>query len=46
MANPTDNHVSSRFIDADNEPTKTLLPIEGYEKYPLVSIEEAIKPVK
>jgi hypothetical protein len=35
-----------RFLDADKEPTQTLLPIEGYEKKPLVSLEEAVIPVK
>ena len=34
-----------RFIDLDAEPFTMLSPIEGYETKPLVSIEEAIKPL-
>jgi len=38
--------VITRFIDADKEPTKTLTPIEGYEKTPLVSLKEAVAPIE
>jgi hypothetical protein len=34
-----------RFTDADREPTKTLMPIEGYEKMPLVSLKEAVSSI-
>ncbi len=34
-----------RLIDVAEEPKKLLLPIEGYEKMPLVTLEEAIAPV-
>ncbi|CAF2836690.1 unnamed protein product [Rotaria sp. Silwood2] len=35
-----------RYLDAGEEPIQTLLPIEGYEKRPLVSLEEAIQRIK
>ncbi|CAF1279518.1 unnamed protein product [Adineta ricciae] len=35
-----------RFSDVENEPRKYLLPISGYQTTPLVSLEEAITPVK
>ncbi|CAM4973563.1 unnamed protein product [Rotaria socialis] len=35
-----------RFIDAGEEPSKLLIPIEGYEKKDLVSLKEAIEPIK
>jgi len=38
-------NVIGRFIDAANEPTKTLTPIEGYERKPLVSLKEAVVPI-
>ncbi len=31
-------NVIGRFIDAANEPTKLLIPIEGYERKPLIHI--------
>lgn len=46
MANAAYVDVRERFLDADKEPNKVLLPIEGYEKYPLVSLEEAVQPLK
>ncbi|CAF1490316.1 unnamed protein product [Adineta steineri] len=46
MAQATPSHASDRFLDADKEPNKMLLPIEGYENYPLVSLEEAVEPLK
>jgi hypothetical protein len=39
-------NVIDRFIDVDKEPTKTLLPIEGYEKKPLVSLADAVAPIE
>jgi hypothetical protein len=36
----------SRFIDADEEPTIPLTPLEGYEKRPLVSLKEAVSPIQ
>ena len=35
-----------RFIDVDKEPTKTLLPIEGYEKKPLLSLKDAVTAIE
>jgi RNA-binding protein YhbY len=35
----------TRLLDVAEEPKKLLLPIEGYEKMPLVTLEEAIKPI-
>ncbi|CAF5067806.1 unnamed protein product, partial [Rotaria sp. Silwood1] len=37
------NSTIDRYLDAGEEPTQTLLPIEGYEKKPLVSLEEAVE---
>jgi hypothetical protein len=34
-----------RFLDAGEEPTKALTPLEGYEKKDLVSLEEAVKSI-
>lgn len=42
MAN---NNTAKRFLDAGAEPTKTLTPLEGYEKKDLVSLDEAVKPI-
>ena len=41
-----ENTVPDRFLDAGEEPHQALLPIEGYEKAPLVSLQEAIQPIK
>ena len=35
----------SRFLDANQEPTKMLQPIEGYNRSPLVSLEIAVEPI-
>ncbi|CAF1446640.1 unnamed protein product [Adineta ricciae] len=35
-----------RFLDADQESQQILIPISGYEKYPLVSLKESIQPIK
>ncbi|CAF1023161.1 unnamed protein product [Rotaria magnacalcarata] len=34
-----------RFSDMAREPCRMLMPIQGYEKAPLVSLEEAIEPI-
>ncbi|CAF3026451.1 unnamed protein product [Rotaria sp. Silwood2] len=34
-----------RFTDVAQEPTDFLMPISGYEKMPIVSLEEAVKPL-
>jgi hypothetical protein len=34
-----------RLVDIAEEPKKLLLPIEGYEKMPLVTLEEAVEPI-
>ena len=39
-------NVINRFTDADKEPTKTLTPIEGYEKKDLVSLENALSEIE
>jgi hypothetical protein len=36
---------TTRFSDIASEPQEMLMPIEGYENKPLVSIEEAIAPL-
>jgi len=38
--------VPQRFLDAGKESDQTLTPIKGYEKSPLVSLEEAVQPIK
>ncbi|CAF2940458.1 unnamed protein product [Rotaria sp. Silwood2] len=35
----------SRFLDANEEPSQTLLPIAGYEKEELLPLEEAVRPI-
>ncbi|CAF0974137.1 unnamed protein product [Didymodactylos carnosus] len=35
-----------RYIDVYENPSKLLLPINGYQDYPLVTLEEAIAPVQ
>ena len=40
-----DNRLLKRLSDISTEPQDWLLPIEGYEKKPLVSLEEAVKPL-
>ena len=34
-----------RFVDIAAEPRRMLLPIQGYENMPLVSLEEAVIPL-
>ncbi|CAF4190867.1 unnamed protein product, partial [Adineta steineri] len=41
--NPT---LNGRFSDVATEPCTMLMPIEGYEKMPLVSLEKAVKPLR
>ena len=38
--------VPQRFLDAGKEPHQTLTPIRGYENAPLVSLREAVEPIK
>ncbi|CAF4198688.1 unnamed protein product, partial [Adineta steineri] len=40
--NPT---LNDRFLDVATEPCTTPIPIAGYEKMPLVSLEEAVEPL-
>ncbi|CAF1643411.1 unnamed protein product, partial [Didymodactylos carnosus] len=35
----------NRLGDVQNEPRRMLQPVDGYEKVPLVSIEQAIAPL-
>ncbi|CAF1308122.1 unnamed protein product [Didymodactylos carnosus] len=37
---------TERFLDIVHEPLKLLSPIKNYEKQPLVSLEEAVKPIE
>jgi hypothetical protein len=41
----THENIVKRFLDAGEEPTRTLTPIEGYEKKDLLSVEEAVKSI-
>ncbi|CAF4290888.1 unnamed protein product, partial [Adineta steineri] len=41
--NPT---LNGRFSDVATEPCTMLMPIAGYEKMPLVSLEKAVKPLR
>ena len=34
-----------RIADLDEDPSAILIPIQGYEKKPLVSLEEAVQPL-
>ncbi|CAF1111302.1 unnamed protein product [Adineta steineri] len=36
---------NQRFFDIAGEPCRMLLPIQGYEKKPLVSLEDAVEPL-
>ncbi|CAF1201846.1 unnamed protein product [Adineta steineri] len=36
---------NQRFFDIAGEPYRMLLPIQGYEKKPLVSLEDAVEPL-
>ncbi|CAF1287412.1 unnamed protein product [Rotaria sp. Silwood1] len=36
---------TQRFSDIAGEPCRMLMPIQGYEKKPLVTLEEAVEPV-
>jgi hypothetical protein len=40
------NVVRDRFLDVGEEPKQVLMPIEGYENKPLVSLEEAVEPIE
>src|SRR4051794_35398022 len=40
------SNVINRFTDADKEPTTTLVPIEGYEKAPLMSLKDAVTSIE
>ncbi|CAF3577495.1 unnamed protein product [Rotaria sp. Silwood1] len=37
---------TSRFSDFISEPNKILPPIQGYDEQPLVSLDEAVKPLE
>ncbi|CAF1469652.1 unnamed protein product [Adineta steineri] len=42
-----DHHKMAKdFADATDEPLEMLMPIQGYENMPLVSLEEAVQPIK
>ena len=46
MANKINDKAIRRFLDAKEEPTRVLKPIEGYEKKLLVSLEQSMKQIK
>ena len=39
------NQHRQRFLDVETDPAKKLMPIEGFANEPLVSLEEAVKPL-
>lgn len=43
--NNSSSQLRRRFFDFDEEPYKMLMPIQGYEGKPLVSLEEAVAPI-
>ncbi|CAF3339330.1 unnamed protein product [Rotaria socialis] len=40
-----EQHPTKRFSDLVGEPCRMLIPMEGYEKKPLVTLEEAVEPI-
>ena len=42
----TEEKSHNRFSDMVHEPRQMLLPIQGYEQLPVVSLEEAVKPLR
>ncbi|CAM4891511.1 unnamed protein product, partial [Rotaria socialis] len=42
-SNSNEKHSATRFADLGALPKRMLAPIEGYEKTPLVTLEEAVK---
>ncbi|CAF4077434.1 unnamed protein product, partial [Rotaria sp. Silwood1] len=42
---PQEAKASLRFADLGTLPKRMLAPIEGYENMPVVSLEEAVKPL-
>ena len=45
MASNSSSSSLSRFLDISSAPQRMLAPIAGYEKMPLVSLEEAVQPL-
>lgn len=45
MVTTVENGSVNRFLDADEEPLRALTPIGGYQLQPLVSLEEAVRPL-
>jgi hypothetical protein len=45
MSSIQDTSILTRISDVQYEPNQFLLPIQGYEKMPLVSLEQAIAPL-
>jgi hypothetical protein len=41
----SESHHNHRFSDLAAEPRRMLMPIQGYEKKPIVSLEEAVEPL-
>jgi hypothetical protein len=44
-SNSEDSQHYQRFSDFDEDPSTMLMPIKGYEKKPLVTLEEAVEPL-
>ncbi|CAF1682869.1 unnamed protein product [Rotaria magnacalcarata] len=44
-SNSNEKHSATRFADLGVLPKRMLAPIEGYDKSPLVTLEEAVKPL-
>jgi hypothetical protein len=44
--NASDASSNQRFLDVGNEPLRMTQPIEGYQHLPLVSLEEAVEPIR
>ena len=40
------SHCTSRFCESTDDPYQILPPIQGYEQKPLVSLEEAVRPIR
>jgi hypothetical protein len=43
--NDYESQQNQRFLDIATEPRRMLMPIKGYERQPLVTLEEAVQPI-
>lgn len=44
-ADDSEPHYNQRFMDIEPKPRRKLMPIQGYEDMPLVSLEAAVEPL-